>query len=355
MKSKLKVLFIIVLFFFMICVVGVLYAKNWYDGAIYDSNLGEGKVFDITVTEGETFMTVAKRMEQVGLIKSQNAVKLYLQLKSIEPNIKVGTYKIPSDKNVPEIIAILEAGVFKPGIRITIKEGLRAFEIAELLQENLGNDSRFVKADFDYIVKNPDNYEFSPKVQSFLDTYKPAGKPLEGFLYPDTYEFDPEWTAVQVADKILVSFVEKVEDNIDLEALALALEQNNITNFYDALILGSIVEREASGKDDKKEISGVFHNRLANDISLGADSTISYITGQTSENLNTNLDSPYNSYKNLGLPPTPIANPGIDAILSAFYPNNTEYLFFFHDDEGNTYYSKTDAEHGSKVCEIRGC
>ncbi|GIW58894.1 MAG: hypothetical protein KatS3mg086_179 [Candidatus Dojkabacteria bacterium] len=93
------------------------------------------------------------------------------------------------------------------------------------------------------------------------------------------------------------------------------------TNFYnDALILASIIEKEASFNDDKALISSVFHNRLKFGYVLGADSTINFITGQTSKNLNTQIDSEYNTYKNLGLPPTPINNPQIDSIVAAIKP-----------------------------------
>ncbi|BCX13756.1 MAG: hypothetical protein KatS3mg085_288 [Candidatus Dojkabacteria bacterium] len=119
--------------------------------------------------------------------------------------------------------------------------------------------------------------------------------------------------------------------------------------------MASIIEKEASYKDDKALISSVFHNRLKFGYVLGADSTINFITGQTSKNLNTQIDSEYNTYKNLGLPPTPINNPQIDSIVAAIKPKDSNYFFFFHDDEGNTYYSETDYEHTQKVCAIRGC
>jgi UPF0755 protein len=348
-----KKLFYALLFLAILSAGIFFYAKGKYNSAIYDPFVeGDSTEFALEVTEGQTFMEIIEQLESDGLIKNKLAVQVYLKLEDKNPAIKFGQYSISKSSNIPQLIEVLEKGSFKPGITITIKEGERHQEIGRLIKEKLGSTSKFDVNEFNNMVENPDNFTFAPGIQEFLDTHKPIGKPLEGFIYPDTYEFDAETTTAMVLEKILGNLISKFGEN---GLSTLQLSQQNITTFYEALTLASIIEKEASGKDNRAEISSVFHNRIQYDYPLAADSTIHYITGQTSENLDVTIDSPYNSYTNLGLPPTPINNPRMESIIAAFYPADTFNFFFFHDDEGNTYYSETDLEHANKVCEIRGC
>lgn len=351
-----KVLIALAAFFILIAVItgiGYVYATNWYDQAINEVNIAEGETAQVIVNEGDTFQAVMDKMEADGYIESALAVRIYLQVENVTPNIRFGNYEIPSGVDIPKIIEILEEGQLKPGISVTLREGKTAAEIGDKIQETLGLDAAFNVAKFNDIVANPANYSFSEEVQTFLDTYKPSDKNLEGFIYPDTYEFDVDQDAEVIVNRMIANLISKVNEELDLENLNLT--QSNITNFYDALNLGSIVESEASAGDDRTQISGVFHNRLQIGEVLASDATISYITGQTSENLDTRIDSPYNSYTRAGLPPTPISNPRIESIVAAFYPADTDYLFFFHSEDGQTYYSRTLGEHTTKVCQIRGC
>jgi UPF0755 protein len=345
----------IIFFIFLVAVIGgVLIAYKTYDDSInYVAKIDEPVTF--TVAEGESFTTLLDDLESKGLIKNKQVVQLYLKINDINPNVKVGEYTIESDLGLQKLIDILEKGVFKPGIVITLKEGLTATEVAETIATKLGDTAVFSKGEFMAFVNHPDTTQLSAENKAFMDIYLPAGKPLEGYLFPDTYEFLPEQTTMQILNTILGNFVTKVNAEIELDNLN--LPQSEVTTLYDAVTLASIIEKEASNNGSQAEISSVFHNRLRDGIRLQSDATVVYFTGRndfitTIED--TQIDNPYNTYRIDGLTPTPINSPGINAIKSAFYPTASNYYFFFYDEEGNAYFFETFAEHNRKAQEVLG-
>ena len=156
-------------------------------------------------------------------------------------------------------------------------------EIADVLDTEflkMGADNHFSKTDFMNMVNNPDSYQFDPAVQSFLNLYKPAGKPLTGFLFPDTYKFDFDSDA-QVVVQILVVTLQRRLDENNINPADPNPNQNELKNFYDALTLASIVEKESgSHLSQMSTISGVFHNRLSANYPLESDVTVNYVTGK---------------------------------------------------------------------------
>lgn len=352
-RNSLRFFFFLVVFILICGLIAAFACFNWYKNNLKAPSVEQNFV-KYEVKEGDNLQKIAYDLENQGVIKSELALKIYLRLNNLNPQIKAGVYDLPTNKPLEEIIELLENGVFTTNIKITIIEGIKSEDIAEIIDTKMqasGSDYSFNKEEFMDIVLNPDSYKFSVPVQNFLNEFKPQGKPLRGFLYPDTYFLDTNMTNIEIIEFFIQNFIQKVNSNITSDMY----ETDEISNLYDALILASIIEKEASFNDDKTLISGVFHNRLRYGYVLGADSTINFLTNQTSENLNTQIESPYNTYKNLGLPPTPIGNPQIDSIIAAIKPQNTNYFFFFHDEYGNTYYSETDGEHLVKVCQIRGC
>ncbi|MEO6728699.1 MAG: endolytic transglycosylase MltG [Candidatus Dojkabacteria bacterium] len=355
-KGKFQSCFTILIVIAILILAGAFIVYTTYNNALYSPASSSTETVSITVAEGDTLSSIAKTLQDKGLISNSEILKLYLKINNIDPKIKVGVYTIPKNKTAMEIIDILEKGVLNPGIRVTLKEGLRYKQIATIVAETLGTGAVFSENEFNSIAEAPDQIAFNSDISSFLTLYKPAGVSLEGFLYPDTYEFSQEQTTQDIVEKMLENFIKKVNDNINLNNLNLT--QSNITTLYQGLTLGSIIEKEASKTDDRAEISGVFNNRLGADILLQSDATVNYITGKNDpgvDNSDTEIDSPYNTYKYTGLPPTPIDNPRIESIIASLYPNKTVYLYFFHTDDGQTFYSETFAEHQQKACQYRGC
>ena len=354
-SNKFKSCFTIIVVLVIILLAVGFIAFNTYNNAIYSPASSSTETSTLIVAEGDTLSSIAKTLQDKGLIVNSEILKLYLKINNIDPKIKVGTYTIPKNKSAIEIIDILEKGVLNPGIRVTLKEGLRHEQIADTISTALGDVAIFNKDEFNDLVENPDSHTFAVDISTFLNIYKPTGLRLEGFLYPDTYEFTTEMTTQEITEKLLENFITKVNANIDLNNLN--LKQTQITSLYQAMTLGSIIEKEASSSDDRAEISGIFNNRLEAGMLLQSDATVNYITGKNDagvDTADTEIDSPYNTYKYTGLPPTPIDNPRIESIVAALYPNKTVYYYFFHAD-GQTYFSETFEEHQQKACQIRGC
>ncbi|MFS8131392.1 MAG: endolytic transglycosylase MltG [Candidatus Dojkabacteria bacterium] len=355
-QSRYKSCFVLIVGLILIIVAGGFVALNTYNNAIYSPNSTSTDTVIFKVEDGDTLSSVSKTLEQKGLIKNSEILKLYLKINNIDPKIKVGTYSIPKDKSALEIITILEDGVLKPGIRVTLKEGLRHEQIATLVASALGTDAKFTETEFNSISDTPDLFVFKTDVAEFLTQYKPTGVSLEGFLYPDTYEFSTDQSTQQIVEVMIENFINKVNANLTLNNLN--LKQSNVTTLYQGLTLASIIEKEASKTDDRAEIAGIFHNRIENGMLLQSDATVNYITGKNDPGVNADdvqIDSPYNTYKYVGLPPTPIDNPRIESIVAALYPNKTIYFYFFHTDDGQTYFSETFEEHQQKACQYRGC
>jgi len=224
--------------------------------------------------------------------------------------------------------------------KVTIIEGWRLKDIAsDLAKEGIVSEEDFMSA---AAIDNwRDRYEFlnDPRIKS-----------LEGFLFPDTYNFFVEVTANDIIKKLLDEFDHKVTDKMraDLKSQKCSL--------YDAIILASILEREISNMpshDGERDIvADIFWSRIKIGMGLQSDATVNYVTGKTSTRPTLKdlaIDSPYNTYKYRGLPPGPINNPSLASIKSAIYPQASDYLYFLTDENSNAYFAKTYAEHQANI------
>lgn len=224
--------------------------------------------------------------------------------------------------------------------KVTIIEGWRLKDIAaDLAKDGIVSEEEFmVAAD----IKNwRGRYEFlnDSKIKS-----------LEGFLYPDTYNFFEEATASDIIKKLLDEFDHKVTDKMRADL------KSQKRSLYDAVILASILEREISNKpahDGERDIvADIFWSRIKIGMGLQSDATVNYITGKTSTRptlKDLEIDSPYNTYKYRGLPPGPINNPSLASIKSAIYPQASDYLYFLTDESGKAYFARTYAEHQANI------
>jgi UPF0755 protein len=347
MKNCLVLIIVLVVLFG----IGGFTAYSWYNNiATSPASNSQDKV-EITVGEGDNLNTISKQLETAGVIQNELALKIYVRVNNLEPNIKAGSYKISKNLTMSEVIKKLEAGVFRSSILVTLREALRPDQAVVIIQDKLkeiDEDVKFSGTEYLDIAENPQNYSFSEKAQAFLDANKPADKPLIGFLFPDTYSLDSNTTALDLV-------------NIQIENLIKRLEENNVNisdvtpetpTFYDVLILASIIDKEAAGADDRQLISSVFHNRLADGMPLQSDATINFFTRRDDPRSTleeTQIDNPYNLYKYPGLTPTPINNPGVMSIYAALYPKESDYYYFRHDRSAKIYFSRTFAEHQNSI------
>lgn len=263
----------------------------------------------IRIKEGTSLNETSQILYQKNIIRSTFWYKSFSVLLGGSRSIKAGDYYFNTRENVVGVAHRIIKGYYGlVPIRITIPEGLSVFQIAPIYKEKL---------------------QFFDEQQFITDA-------PEGYLFPDTYFFLPNASTEDVINRMRKNFEDKIEPlKNDFASSTIPFDQ--------IITIASILEEEAIKKTDKKIISGIIRNRLAINMPLQVDATFSYVNGKNTYTLTrTDLkdDSPYNTYTNKGLPPGPIANPGIEAIEAALYPEKTDYLYFLSDLRGKMYYAK---------------
>lgn len=288
---------------------------------------------EFTVEKGLGVKEISWQLEDDKLIRSAWWFETYIWYIRQSGNLQAGKYALSQSFSVPEIVGTITGGkVVLNEVKITFPEGFNYKQVkARIMDQGLaGANDMGTETIGDYQVQ----YKFLSDA--------PAGAGLEGFLFPDTYIFERDAKSSGIIKKFLDNFDKKLTPDMR-EQMS---RQNK--NLYDVIILASIVQQEAIDASDMPLIAGVFANRLRIGMALQSDATVNYATGKkarqaTSDDLKVN--SPYNTYMYKGLPPGPIANPGIEAIKAAISPAATDYLFFLHPLEGPTVFSKTLDEH----------
>jgi len=293
----------------------------------------------ITVREGESVRDVGERLEKESVVSSAILFRIMVALEGYEGQLVAGDYEF--EKNMPavQVIDRLSKGVTSPLV-VTVREGVRAEEIADLMQsEGVVSRQAFLEA-----IQG--SYDFA-----FLRN-KPAGANLEGYLFPDTYFFGRTTTVEDAVKQMLENFDRKFSEELRQEAA------NSGLGVHTVVTLASIVEREAQVPEERPIIAGVFLRRLRLGIPLEADPTVQYAVGSDPESVakygywkkeltqaDLEVDSPYNTYRRMGLPLGPIANPGLDSIVAVVRPAETNYLYFVAEPDGSHAFAETLEEH----------
>jgi len=274
------------------------------------------------IEEGETLRIISENLKEEGYIKSSNFFYLSLCLNNNPKNIKAGTYKLNSEMGNLEIIRQIIKGS-SVAEKIIIIEGWTILEIADYLEEK----GLFTKEEF---VETANSNSFINEFE-FLK-YKPENMNLEGFLFPDTYYISLDNTPGKIIKIMLSNFEEKVWKKIE-----------NKDNFYDTLILASMLEKEVVSLEDKKMVADILLKRLEVGMALQVDATVLYANNL--ETLNLEIDSPFNTYKYPGLPIGPISNPGLKSIEAALSPTKNNYWYYLSTKDGTTIFSRNFEEH----------
>lgn len=306
-----------------------------------------GETVIIEVAEGDSARDVGEKLEEADVIQSARLFRVLASLMGVGDDLVAGDYEFERGETALGAVRRISQGVTAPLI-VTIPEGLRAEEVAELLERR-----GVVSAD-EFRRALGDEYQVS-----FLAEL-PPGAGLEGFLFPATYGFSRETSGHQVVQQLLDAFDQRYREEL-LPALARAGGRP----LDEIVVLASIVEREAQVAEERPLIASVFLNRLALGLPLQADPTIQYAAASDPESVrqfgywkqeltlaDLAIDSPYNTYGNVGLPPGPIANPGLDSLLAAANPADTNYLFFVARPDGSHVFAETLEEHRQNVCQL---
>lgn len=274
------------------------------------------------INKGASVSQIGNNLEKARLIKNAIVFKFYIQLTNSQNKIPAGEFQLSPNLGLIDLVEKLKKGPSE--IWVTIPEGMRREEIATKYISALNKDSEFTK--------------------EFLSLTKDK----EGYLFPDTYLFPKTATALQIVTKMTSTFNKKID---------------KIT--YQELIMASLLERETLSDSEKPIVAGILYKRLKNDWPLQVDATLQFaIANQKLKDSKTqklekywepvytndkSINSPYNTYKNLGLPPTPIANPGLTSIEASINPEESDYWYYIHDLDGKIHFAKDLDEHNVNI------
>ena len=317
-----------------------------------------------TVSEGESIASVAGRLKEEGLVEYEWLFKFYCWFSHAERKIEPGTYELNNLYDYHALVnGMIATSTDRATVTVTVPEGYECKDIFQLLAEN-------GVCTVDELEQTAANYQFD---YAFLRGLEYGSKTrLEGYLFPDTYEFYVNDKPENVIDKFLRNFDNKLTDQMyeDVAALndrlrekmqASGFTDTEIANaeltMHDVIIVASLVEKETAKTSESATIASVIYNRLCSKLypCLQIDATIQYALGERKEVLSDAdkyVISPYNTYTNAGLPAGPIANPGINSIRAALYPADTDYYFYALGTNGVHHFSTTYYEHQDFLAEM---
>lgn len=324
MKKPFNILLTIVI------LVGIIVFFS-YTNSLDTPNSENSEKVSFQIQEGETVDSILQNLVEEGLLRKiyVNYTKIYLKVTNMGSKIQAGNYNIPKNLSIRELTNTLQEGK-EQDIWVTLPEGLRKDEIAKIVETELSKVETTSFSPEEFITLTTD--------EEFINTLglEIPLTDLEGFLFPDKYALSPSSTTKSVIEVLVGNFKKKVGKEYT----------------YENIVMASIVEREGYTSDDRPIIAGILLKRLREGWLLQADATLLYpikdwkhvITIQDKGN-----DNSYNTYKKNGLPPTPICNPGIQAINATMNPEESPYYFYIHDKEGIPHYSTTLEEHNANV------
>lgn len=297
-------------------------ALFWWQNGLLAANASDKSPKIFVVQKGQGVREIANSLKKEGLIRDSIVFFLLVKQQGLDKQIQAGDFRLNPSMNAQEVANNLTHGTLD--IWVTIPEGLRAEEIADILKA---------------------------KIPSFKDSWRETLDANEGYLFPDTYLIPRDATVDLVVSLLKNNFDRKFEQ-------LKATKKVNLTD-ADAIKIASIIEREAIFDEDRPLVASVFMNRLQIGMPLGSDPTVMYAIGYDKQTKSwwkkdltvddLAINSPYNTRKVVGLPPTPISNPGVNAIEAALNPSNTDYLYFYSDSKGHLHFGKTLKDHEANI------
>ena len=310
----------------ILLILGYL-ANTYYKFEVWNY---QGHEIEFTIRPGEPFSRINHRLKKQEIINDSTLFYRMARVKKLVDKFRVGTYTVSPGMNMDDLFVLFTTGAGK-GIKVTFPEGKNLYEMAKILEEKKIIKS---KSNFIEVAK-------SSEVASSLNIESPT---VEGYLYPDTYEFPAEIQPKTVIKKMVRNFFAKTK-KLDFTRSKLSP--------HEVIILSSIVEKETGAGFERPIIAGVFLNRLNKKMRLQSDPTTIY---GIYENFNGNLrkkhlrqKTPYNTYRINGLPKGPISNPGLESIKAVLMPKKHQYLYFVSQNDGTHIFTKTYKEHLAAV------
>lgn len=331
------------LILFVIGIIGVAYIQAQFQAV----QTASAEKITVMIPKGSTTSEIAKLLKEKNLIKNELIFHLYVKYLGNDGDLKAGSFQLSGDMDLQKIIRqLIEGNTIIDSVRFTIPEGYNVKQIAErLANQGLADKERFLQLvkegnfDFDFLKEMPKDDRIEYK--------------LEGYLFPETYEIKKGATEEEIITKMLSQFQKEWKE--DWTSI---IKEKGMT-IHQMVTLASIIEREVVVDKERPIVSGVFYNRLKDSWNLQSCATVQFILGKQQDRLtfaDLEIDHPYNTYVNQGLPPGPIGSPGRKSLEAALYPEKHDYYFFVtkKDQSGEHYFSKTFAEHQKYNAKSRG-
>lgn len=329
MKFKISVF---IFFLLLLLLLVVLLWKNTTSAP----NPRDSKPHDFLITKGQSVNGIAIKLQKEGLVKNSLAFKILVKVTGKDKKIQAGEYQLSPNLSLMQIANTLVSGPTE--FWVTYPEGLRREEIALRTIKTLGLEGK--------------------EAQDFWNEFLLKSEGKDGFLYPDTYLFSKNVHAATVVEKLYSTFNNKVTPQMEADVRKTGMSLNQV------VILASLVERETKSDEERPIVVGILLKRIKAGWPLQTDATLQYFvaTKQCGSGYLPDCEwwkpptiadkttkSPYNTYLNKGMPPSPISNPGISSIKAVIYPQDSDYWFYLHDSQGKIHYAKTIEEHNDNI------
>ncbi|MGG0848161.1 endolytic transglycosylase MltG [Peribacillus simplex] len=325
--------------------VGFLYINSAMKPVDPDDNT----IKKVKIPIGSSVNGISTLLEEQGIIKDARVFKYYIKFRN-ESGFQAGEYKLSPSMPIEDIVTSIKTGKLmkEAALKITIPEGKQLIQIADIIAVKTGEDPKkvFKVLNDKKFVKSMQE-RFPELLTSEIENEKVL-YPLEGYLFPATYDFYEEKPTME---SIVIEMLKKTEET--LQAYETQMDKNDYS-VHEMLTFASLVEEEATAQVDRGKIASVFYNRIEEDMPLQTDPTVLYAKGSHKSRVyykDLEVKSPYNTYKNKGLPPGPIANAGTTSIDAVLKPEKTDFLYFLATPEGEVLYSKTLDDHNNKKAE----
>lgn len=341
-----KIVWIMICSILFIIIVGSISGYLYIKSALEPVEQNSTETIPVSIPVGSSASEIGNILEENKVIKDGRVFRFYTRFKK-ESGFQAGDYLFSPSMELEEIITALQRGYSSYGAiyKVTIPEGTTVAEIAEIHAKHLP----FTKEEFLEKANDPEYIE--ELMEKFPDLLTEEilqdgiHTPLEGYLYAATYEYNENEPSIetviermlQKSNEVIISYSDVIKDNG--------------FNMHEAVTFASIIEKETGTLEQRKEIAGVFYNRLEHGMPLQTDPTVLYALGKHKEKValkDLKVDSPYNTYVIDALPIGPISNFGDNALQASLDPKDTNYMYFLHDEVGDIYFSKTHDEHVEK-------
>ncbi|MFF2175270.1 endolytic transglycosylase MltG [Lysinibacillus sp. NPDC058147] len=346
-KTVRKIVAIVAIAFVLIVGIGGLFGYNYVKSALKPVDPDATKTIAVEVPIGSTLSSISTLLEKKGIIKDARVFKYYAKFKN-ESQFQAGNYGLTQAMTLDELIESLKTGKVyrKPVFTMTIPEGLTLEQIGNIVEKK----TPYTQKEFmDLVTSDAFVQQMKAKYPELVTDAVLADNiryDLEGYLFPATYSYFEEKPSLESIVDEMIGAMDKIVKNYNDVLTEKKMSVHQLLTF------ASLLEREATAQTDRETIASVFYNRIDQGMPLQTDPTVLYALGSHKDRVlyeDLKVDNAYNTYKNKGLPPGPIAGAGKSSIEAVLNPSKTDYLYFLADKKGINHFSKTYDEHLQKV------